>query len=96
MATTVISADGVANIASGATTITLSTTRTFTHIYIILSSGSSSMNLNFNPGATAATTDFLLASGGSIPTINFPASDGISAFTYYGNGTTGTISYIAW
>ena len=87
--------DGSQAIASGANTISLG--GLFSHVIIKLSSASSSVYCTINHGATASSSNFLIDSGGSV-------SYGLAAtpisptdqINYFGNGTTGTISWIAW
>ncbi len=87
--------DGTASIASGATTITLSSVRQFSHVIIKLSSGSSSMYVTVNHGATASSSNFLIDSGGTL-SLGFGCKmSPTDQINYYGNGVTGTISYVA-
>ena len=99
----IIEYDGTASIASGATKVFLdggTGTHQFHHVIVWLSASSSTAYLTFNPGATASSSNALLASGaglafglGGAGGGNAPATNQIN---YYGNGTTGTISWVAW
>ncbi len=85
-------ASGNASIASGAQSIALG--GQFSHVVIWLSTGSSTVNVNFLE-RTATTSDALIDSGaGFAYGVASPVS-AISQVNYYGNGTTGKISWIA-
>lgn len=87
-------ADGNGSIASGAHTINLGAS--YSHVTVTLSSASSTVNITVNHGATASSSNYLLGSGLQIQF----GQDGRMAPTdqinYFGNGTTGSISWAAW
>lgn len=88
-----IESDGTAAIAAGAQTVTLS--GSYSHVIVWLSSGSSTVNLTFNQ-VTATTSNCLIGSGATIAYGMGQNTQAISQFGYYGNGTTGTINWMAW
>ncbi len=86
--------DGSQAIAAGAHTISLG--QQCSHVIVKLSSGSSSVYVTLNHGATASSSNFLIDSGGSL---SYGLAGWLSAtdqINYFGNGTTGTISWVAW
>jgi hypothetical protein len=98
-ATPVVEYDGTASIAAGAHTIYLDSNGgllAFHHVTVWTSSGASTVNITFNQ-ATAATTNSPLY-GGAVINYGFtsPLSLPINQFNYYGAGTTGSISWMAW
>lgn len=88
-----VESDGNASIASGTHTVQLN--GSYPHCVVWLSSGSSTAYLTFNPRA-ATTSDALIDSGGGFAYGMGPNAAAISSFTYYGNGTTGKYSWMAW
>lgn len=86
--------DSTSSIASGATTISLP--GLYSHIIVKLSAGSSSMYVTFNHGSTASSSDFLIDSGGTLSFGLQGFSGATDQINYFGNGTTGTISWMAW
>lgn len=85
---------GTSNIAAGAQTITLP--GSFSHIVVQLSSGSSAVELTFNSGVTAANTDFPIPSGAGFAYGINGGANATNQINYFGEGTTGTISYMVW
>jgi len=89
--------DGTASIAAGANTITLSTTKQFSHVIVKLSSGSSSIYCNVNHGVTASSSNFLIDAGSTLAVgLTGRPIDPTDQINYFGNGATGTISWVAW
>lgn len=92
-AASTVEVDGTASISAGANTIALGFTAS--HIIIKLSSGSSSVYVTVNGGAVASSSNFLIDSGGTLA-IGMAGSCPSNQINYYGNGTTGTISWMTW
>jgi hypothetical protein len=95
-----IESDGTTPILAGANTIFLDngtgTKGSYAHITIWLSASSSTINFTFNRGVTATTSNALLGSGASYSNALAGFSAATNQINYYGNGTTGTISWVAY
>lgn len=87
--------DGNTPILAGANTITMGT-GSFSHIIVWLSSGSSTVYITFNMNVTASASNALMSSGSTV-SVGLPGfSAATNQINYFGNGTTGTISWVAW
>jgi hypothetical protein len=95
-----IESDGTTAILAGANTIFLDngtgTKGHYSHITIWLSPSSSSMYFTFNQGVTASSSNALLASGAGYSNGLAGFSAATNQLNYFGNGTTGTISWVAY
>lgn len=88
--------DGTVAIASGAQVVPLG--GSFAHLIVWSSPSASDVNITFNPVSyiTVSTTNAILFGGGTVSYGIAIPSSAITAFQYYGTGTTGTINWIAW
>ena len=104
-ASAIVEADGTVSIAAGANTVFLDQFQPnlvtagaarYSHIIIWTSSGASTINVTFNEGRTATTSNMTIPGGASISTGLAGFSRAVNAINYFGGGTTGTLSWVAW
>jgi hypothetical protein len=91
----VVEYDGTVNIASGANTVTFPH-GSYSHIIVKTSSSASTVYVTFNSNATVTTSNFELDSGQFCQYGIAGYAQAVPSFQYYGSGTTGTISWMAW